>query len=198
MSHSSVRQAQRFRILSPCAFAQLRLKKRQSLQLLSVPADVLAGLLFWFQHPGIRDAFFHFSSRSQWMPRGHRSPGLSASSTRVSWWGRPATLCPTSPSCPSSCSLAPTPAQWRWRSSRPVPSSPPPWAHTLCLNDSPTPWYANSLVWFEYATRRFEKHVFCSLGEEAHQWLCHHTGHPHLLRSWHARGGGDSKTHCAN
>lgn len=65
---------------------------------------------------------------SQGTPRGRHSPRPNAWSTKESWWGRPASSSRTSPSCPSSCSLAPTPAPCVWRSSRPAPSSPPLWA----------------------------------------------------------------------
>lgn len=101
----------------------------------------------------------------------------------------PATLSQTSPSCPSSCSLAPTPAPWGWRSSRPAPSSPPLWAIKTKVKSGLPGWLSGGLQPGVFANR--------PPGEEAHQWLRHHPGHPHLLRSRHARGSRNSKTHRA-
>lgn len=53
-----------------------------------------------------------FFLHSPWMLPGRPSQRWSAWSTRGNWSGRPVTLSLTSHSCPSSCSLARTPAPW--------------------------------------------------------------------------------------
>lgn len=105
------------------------------------------------------------SLHSRWTPPGRPWPSRIAWSTAVSWWVRPAASCLTSPWCPLSCSLGPTPAPWRWSSSRQAASFPPQWV-TAPDNRSLFIFYFSLLSSLPYQDLKL-----LSLFEEWNTWL---------------------------